>query len=241
MGTAGANSAAYYGTFDQGGNVIEWNESVHFTNCRGARGGSYGNGLDDMAANNLGLNAPANEVAGVGFRLASIAVACDFDNDTACNLADVNLLFAQGDLTAGVNVAAGNLFDSNGDRRIDGSEIEAWLESAAVKHGYGSAYLRGDTDGLETISPATRDIDITDFNVLATNFDPMAANAASNTWDHGNFDGDDDIDITDFNSLAVNFSPIAYSGTSTVPEPDSLVWLLLGTVWLIRSRHAGKF
>ena len=38
-GGAYSNSASYYGTFDQGGNVIEWNDAV-ITSSRGLRGGS---------------------------------------------------------------------------------------------------------------------------------------------------------------------------------------------------------
>ena len=34
-------SASPYGTFDQGGNVWEWNETVLFGSYRGKRGGSY--------------------------------------------------------------------------------------------------------------------------------------------------------------------------------------------------------
>ena len=44
-------------------------------------------------------------------------------------------------------------------------------------------------------------------------------------WNEGNFDGD--TDITDFNLLAANFSPDGYS-TSAIPEPSSVVLLLLG-------------
>jgi formylglycine-generating enzyme required for sulfatase activity len=35
------NSASAYGTFDQGGNVMEWNETVPEPDIRGLRGGSY--------------------------------------------------------------------------------------------------------------------------------------------------------------------------------------------------------
>lgn len=62
----------------------------------------------------------------------------------------------------------------------------------------------GDADG-------DADIDITDFNTLATNFDPGGANAITNVWTVGNFDNDTDVDITDFNSLASNFAPGGYS------------------------------
>ena len=75
----------------------------------------------------------------------------------------------------------------------------------------------GDADG-------DRDVDITDFNTLAANF---GSRGAWPFWDEGNFNGDRDIDITDFNLLAANFAPGGYS-TSAIPEPSTVVLLLLG-------------
>jgi len=85
----------------------------------------------------------------------------------------------------------------------------------------------GETEG-------DRDVDITDFNVMATNFDPSGNNSATNDWTTADFDEDGDVDITDFNSLATNFAPGGYGGTSAVPEPSSLVLLLLGFVSVMR-------
>ena len=75
-----------------------------------------------------------------------------------------------------------------------------------------------------------RDVDITDFNSLATHFDPDKA-TAPHSWIEGNFDGDNDIDITDFNFLASNFSPDGY-GASAVLEPSALLLVLLGLMLL---------
>ena len=81
--------------------------------------------------------------------------------------------------------------------------------------------LEGDVDG-------DRDIDITDFNVLATQFDPIGANSDTNDWEVGDFDEDGDVDITDFNALATNYVPSGYAGgTSSIPEPSSMTLLLL--------------
>ncbi len=62
-----------YGTFDQGGNVSEWNETLFDSDYRGYRGGSWAN-------TSLGLHAmmqfsipPGSESSFTGFRLASIA------------------------------------------------------------------------------------------------------------------------------------------------------------------------
>ena len=56
------------------------------------------------------------------------------------------------------------------------------------------------------------DVDIQDFNVLATNYDPMGVGAPYG-WGQGNFDNDADIDIVDFSELASNFSPLGYTLT----------------------------
>ena len=71
-------------------------------------------------------------------------------------------------------------------------------------------HLVGDADG-------DRDVDITDFNFLAANFDSLGA-AAPHGWTEENFDGDNDIDITDFNELAIRFFPLS-DGLISVPEP----------------------
>jgi formylglycine-generating enzyme required for sulfatase activity len=60
-----------YGTFDQGGNVWEWNETVLFSSSRGLRGGSFNNNSNNLHASNRNNNDPTNENNNVGFRVAS--------------------------------------------------------------------------------------------------------------------------------------------------------------------------
>ena len=62
-----------------------------------------------------------------------------------------------------------------------------------------------------------RDVDLTDYNNLASNFDPVGE-LAPHTWGHGNFDGDNDVDLVDYNVLAGHFDAGGY-GTTAVPEP----------------------
>ena len=81
--------------------------------------------------------------------------------------------------------------------------------------------LLGDADG-------DKDGDITDFNTLASNFDPSGNNSATNDWTTADFDADHDVDITDFGGLSSNFAPGGYGATSIIPEPSSVVLLLLG-------------
>ena len=60
-----------YGTFDQGGNIWEWNETLIGSN-HGVRGGSYGNYDNTLSSSyRLDLN-PFHEGEAVGFRVASV-------------------------------------------------------------------------------------------------------------------------------------------------------------------------
>jgi formylglycine-generating enzyme required for sulfatase activity len=67
-------SASPNGTFDQGGNVIEWNETITNTvseSFRGVRGGTFFEDPFLLASNARGQVYPADGEAGVGIRLAS--------------------------------------------------------------------------------------------------------------------------------------------------------------------------
>ena len=66
-------SMSLYGTYDQCGNVYEWNEAVILDEYRGARGGSF-----FAADHNLGAEArhyifrPTFELDDIGFRIALV-------------------------------------------------------------------------------------------------------------------------------------------------------------------------
>ena len=140
---------------------------------------------------------------------------CAFDGDTSCNTADLDALYA----VLGTDVPPTDaLFDLNSDNLVNAADLTEWLSLAALINGHGSAYLRGDTD-------LDRDVDLTDFNRLAANFDPNGTYGPY-LWLAGNFDGDDEVDLTDYNSLAGNFNPLGY-GTAAVPEPAAALLALL--------------
>jgi formylglycine-generating enzyme required for sulfatase activity len=62
---------SYYGTFDQGGNVFEWNDAI-ISSSRGLRGGSWG-GFELGLLSSLRSNGdPSGESADVGFRIATV-------------------------------------------------------------------------------------------------------------------------------------------------------------------------
>ena len=77
--------------------------------------------------------------------------------------------------------------------------------------------------GLEGNFDDDPDIDPGDYNLLATNFDPVGAYG----WNDGNSDGDNDIDLSDYNALASNFQPLGY-GTAALSEPATALLALLG-------------
>jgi formylglycine-generating enzyme required for sulfatase activity len=61
-----------YGTFDQGGNVYEWNEEISGS-VRGVRGGAWFDSFYDLAAaKRTGHTYPADENYDIGFRVASV-------------------------------------------------------------------------------------------------------------------------------------------------------------------------
>lgn len=66
-----AASDSYYGTFDQGGNVFEWNDAV-ITGSRGLRGGAWNTGEGFLRASFRGYGDPTGEGDYIGFRVASV-------------------------------------------------------------------------------------------------------------------------------------------------------------------------
>ncbi|MGB2984977.1 MAG: SUMF1/EgtB/PvdO family nonheme iron enzyme [Phycisphaerae bacterium] len=66
------NSDSPYGTFDQGGNVWEWNEAVLHGSYRGLRGGSCSHYDYDLHAANRSTLYPTDEYGSIGFRVAEV-------------------------------------------------------------------------------------------------------------------------------------------------------------------------
>ena len=64
-------SDSYYGTFDQGGNVWEWNDAV-ISSSRSLRGGSWGDVEGGLRASYRGNFDPSLDSPGIGFRVATV-------------------------------------------------------------------------------------------------------------------------------------------------------------------------
>jgi len=85
------NSESPYGTFDQGGNVWEWNETIVTNPQRGVRGGGWNyHYKNNLHAGDRHLQYPTYESDDVGFRVASAFT--DDIGDTLATSADLGIL-----------------------------------------------------------------------------------------------------------------------------------------------------
>jgi formylglycine-generating enzyme required for sulfatase activity len=64
------NSASYYGTFDQGGNLWEWNAGIVFETKRAMRGGSGAHSVEKLRSTVRSNASPQKRYPDTGFRLA---------------------------------------------------------------------------------------------------------------------------------------------------------------------------
>ena len=67
-----SGSGSFYGTFDQSGNVFQWNDLDGTSgSSRGLRGGGWGNAASALSSSGRSTDAPSGEGGLIGFRLAS--------------------------------------------------------------------------------------------------------------------------------------------------------------------------
>ena len=67
------HSASHYGTFDQGGNVFEWNDEIVTSSTRGLRGGSFLYIDFNLQSSFRAFDGPASDSLVSGFRVSSLA------------------------------------------------------------------------------------------------------------------------------------------------------------------------
>jgi formylglycine-generating enzyme required for sulfatase activity len=85
-------SESRYGTFDQAGNVWEWNQTLISAGVRGRRGGAWDSDATTLSAATQGSRIATSELDSIGFRVASIpqpeGLAGDFNGDGMVDAAD---------------------------------------------------------------------------------------------------------------------------------------------------------
>jgi sulfatase modifying factor 1 len=67
-----ADTTSPYGTFDQGGDVFQWNESVYSGSYRGLRGGSFGSTSGTLQSGVDDVGDPSGEYGAIGFRVSQV-------------------------------------------------------------------------------------------------------------------------------------------------------------------------
>ena len=67
-----AASPGPYGTYDQGGDVEQWNETAYGGIGRGGRGGSFADTAGELMSTTGGYLAPLDEDKSIGFRVAYV-------------------------------------------------------------------------------------------------------------------------------------------------------------------------
>jgi len=115
------NSESRYGTFDQGGNVWEWNEAIVHTSYRGFRGGSFYHTRLFLQANvRDGGYLPSYEDYTYGFRVAQLPqpIPGDLNGDGCVDQADLGILLSDWGCSGGD--CAG---DIDGDSDTDQSDL----------------------------------------------------------------------------------------------------------------------
>ncbi|HZJ14578.1 MAG TPA: SUMF1/EgtB/PvdO family nonheme iron enzyme, partial [Chthoniobacteraceae bacterium] len=136
-----SGSASHYGTFDQGGNVWEWNDAVIGV-VRGLRGNSWSvwPSATELQSSHRGYSDPTYEVNYIGFRVARLpdtdgdGIADQFETGTGIYVSPENTGTSptnpdtDGDgLTDGAEVythqSSPNLRDTDGDGFEDGFEV----------------------------------------------------------------------------------------------------------------------
>lgn len=136
----------------------------------------------------------------------------DFDGDGVLSPNDIDLLSGQ----FGVS-PVDERFDINSDGVVDLADHRVWVES----EDYASTFI-GDTNLDGTVN-------FSDFLALSAGF------GKSGGWAEGDFDGNGEVRFPDFLALSDNFGQ-STTAAATVPEPSSVILVLIGLVALRRRR-----
>lgn len=149
------------------------------------------------------------------------SVLGDFDGNGEWECLDVDALTA--DIAAGMNTA---IYDMNGDNVVDEADLAEWLTVAGPQRGLAGPILVGDANLDGTV-------DGTDFLAWNTN---KFSDPDIDAYCGGDFNASGFVDGQDF--LEWNTNKFTSSGISPVPEPSSILMLLVGMGLALRVRRS---
>ena len=113
------STTSFYGTFDQGGNLWEWNEALIPPGVRGLRGGGWGSTATVLASSQRFGVSPLVEDDDYGFRIARNKELCgDYNDDGVVGAPDLGLVLqAWGTNSYGVDWLIGSAWNHSWRRR----------------------------------------------------------------------------------------------------------------------------
>ena len=152
--------------------------------------------------------------------ISTIPNPCSWGGDASCNTADLDALYTVFNTSVPPTDA---LFDLNADNVVGEADLTEWLSLAATANGYNSPYLRGDTD-------LDHDVDTVDLTGMIMHY--TGATGSGTTWLTG------DTDTVDLTTAIINFTG-ARNAAAAVPEPSSLLLLVLAAGCLAATRGSG--
>ncbi len=146
-------------------------------------------------------------------------MACDFDDDGICGIADLDLL-----LYAGQAEQILDPYDLNSDGVVNLDDRAEWYSIASAENEI--KLVSGDTDLDGTVVAV-------DLNNLAGNWQITDATSVR----QGDFNGDGRVNANDLNDRGGNWQHGAAAALATVPEPSALALALVAVMTLRMRRH----
>ncbi len=205
----GAYAANFYGTFDMGGNVFEWNESSSSGSDRRVQGGYGTSPVNHLRADiSFGVN-PVNEVTGIGFRVSQVAgcnsptISAPFGS-TVCPGQPISLLATAPGATS---------YQWLKDLSEIPNATQASLSIPSASPSDAGSYRLRATFPCGTLTSDPLEVRVANCRPVTTSYfdshTQYSGTQGQNGWEYGFYDGDAGVAFTpaDFEPLPI-FAPL---------------------------------